>query len=681
MLRWRSSGTITQALALCCCITNLFSTSYAFQYPSTFPKSKLYQLPPDSLGIDNLAGTIAAFGDFNGDKYTDLIVLGTDQASVSVYTWNHVNSTFMALPNAPQIHNTDFVIENIIPGDFTFDGKLDLLIMGRKNPSHPNDEILMRIYKGNGNDTIESEYISLPSAKTAQPMVADITGDMKSDILGYAWDDKSSQPTLSIWTNIADPANPNSTTLFNVSSAQTLFDTADSENCVWSSPHSNAFLDLDGDCLADLVFTCTGSNGQQSVQFWVNNREQGFKMVQQANLPNGAGPLSFADIDGDGSIDIMFPVCSGTKCQIHIVYNQQMPLCAKPEDSHQNSTTCRQARNLCVADPDFKFDFDSSHTQSYSMFDMNSVLSSGEYIRTDDTGFQGSWPVPIRLGDYNLDGYPDLLVVTNKRVVLFESVLCDNHLCPAPATNAYRRAFKIVTSGTDAIDSDISNPRQAAFFDIAEDGTLDILVLQLEGSSSSLGRTAQFVLNNYFNDAFFLKGLVSNGVCPGYCPNEPRFPSPKPYGVNYPGATFKFTVLDTSGVKRVHQVPQLSQTGYLSLQTPYSLFGLGRTNNYIEEMFAGTTRHQAQNYLFYEGVIPNSQLIFIPYQPDGVEDSSTWKVELYIQPADYIPWVFVTLAGAAAILATVVATLNWMEKREDRLERRKALHIVNFDAL
>lgn len=68
-----------------------------------------------------------------------------------------------------------------------------------------------------------------------------------------------------------------------------------------------------------------------------------------------------------------------------------------------------------------------------------------------------------------MDGYPDLLVVTNKRVVLFESVLCDNGLCPAPATNAYRRAFKIVTSGTDAIDSDISNPRQAAFFDIAED--------------------------------------------------------------------------------------------------------------------------------------------------------------------------------------------------------------------
>jgi integrin alpha FG-GAP repeat containing protein 1 len=74
-----------------------------------------------------------------------------------------------------------------------------------------------------------------------------------------------------------------------------------------------------------------------------------------------------------------------------------------------------------------------------------------------------------------LDGYPDLLVVTNKRVVLFESVLCDTGRCPASATNAYRRAFKIVTSGADALTSDLSNPRQAAFFDIAEDvgGTFD----------------------------------------------------------------------------------------------------------------------------------------------------------------------------------------------------------------
>jgi hypothetical protein len=47
-------------------------------------------------------------------------------------------------------------------------------------------------------------------------MVADINGDMKSDLLGYSWDDTAAHPTLSIWNNIADPANPNSTELFNL---------------------------------------------------------------------------------------------------------------------------------------------------------------------------------------------------------------------------------------------------------------------------------------------------------------------------------------------------------------------------------------------------------------------------------------------------------------------------------
>lgn len=60
---------------------------------------------------------------------------------------------------------------------------------------------------------------------------------------------------------------------------------------------------------------------------------------------------------------------------------------------------------------------------------------------------------------------------------------------------------------------------------------------------------------------------------------------------------------------------------------------------------------------------------------------SRWKVELYVQPGDYVPWVLAVLIAAALILGGVVAVLYWMEKREDAMERRKALHIINFDAL
>lgn len=39
-----------------------------FQYGSRFPKDKLYNLEPDTVGLEDIDGTVAAFGDFNGDK-------------------------------------------------------------------------------------------------------------------------------------------------------------------------------------------------------------------------------------------------------------------------------------------------------------------------------------------------------------------------------------------------------------------------------------------------------------------------------------------------------------------------------------------------------------------------------------------------------------------------------------
>lgn len=71
-------------------------------------------------------------------------------------------------------------------------------------------------------------------------------------------------------------------------------------------------------------------------------------------------------------------------------------------------------------------------------------------------------------GDYNLDGYPDLLVTTNKQVLLLENTVCNNRLCSSLASQAGRRTFTIVKDGTDALTK-ISRPKHATFFDIDED--------------------------------------------------------------------------------------------------------------------------------------------------------------------------------------------------------------------
>lgn len=184
-----------------------------------------------------------------------------------------------------------------------------------------------------------------------------------------------------------------------------------------------------------------------------------------ADLPTGAGPISFSDIDGDGSIDMVFPVCVGTACSVHIVYNQQMGLCSK---SQENSGNCRKAQNLCVADPNFKFDLSQPNTKDYVIYDIDAHLGDKEFIRIIDGSFRGKLPIPIHTGDYNMDGYPDLLVTTSERVMLLQSILCDSVLCSSGAKNAERRTFTVITSGAEDLTS-IGNPSQAAFFDIDED--------------------------------------------------------------------------------------------------------------------------------------------------------------------------------------------------------------------
>eukprot|EP00163_Fabomonas_tropica_P000077 TRINITY_DN1006_c0_g1_i11.p1 TRINITY_DN1006_c0_g1~~TRINITY_DN1006_c0_g1_i11.p1 ORF type:complete len:118 (+),score=27.54 TRINITY_DN1006_c0_g1_i11:237-590(+) len=42
--------------------------------------------------------------------------------------------------------------------------------------------------------------------------------------------------------------------------------------------------------------------------------------------------------------------------------------------------------------------------------------------------------------------------------------------------------------------------------------------------------TIQAVFNNYYTDAFFVKTMGLNGVCPAWCKSGSKFPKPKPYG-------------------------------------------------------------------------------------------------------------------------------------------------------
>jgi len=222
------------------------------------------------------------------------------------------------------------------------------------------------------------------------------------------------------------------------------------------------------------------------------------------------------------------------------------------------------------------------------------------------------------------------------------------------------------------------------FFDIDEDGVIDILVTIDSDPTGNLNaihtRSAKLLYNNFFNDAFFLKTTALNGVCPGWCDSGDQFPDPKPYGVNFPGGSFKFTVNDLAGDAHVTQGVQLTQSGYRSLQTPYNLYGLGRTSNYIEQLFMGVSIQNSvgQNWNMWICIIPNSQVYGFPYPP---ESPASWTLELFVKQSGITLWVIVAICSCLIVNGGIILFFRWKEKRQDLLEKQETAHLFHFDAL
>lgn len=146
------------------------------------------------------------------------------------------------------------------------------------------------------------------------------------------------------------------------------------EPCEFPSPHSNAFVDLNGDCLADVFLMCDRGNGRRSFQIWLNDKASAtFTKGPRGDLPDGTRTVAFADMDRDGTTDMLITACdvhNDKECDIYVAYNDQIPLCANSlkrssraehEEDEDVPLGCRDPEDLCVADDDFAFNLELSN--------------------------------------------------------------------------------------------------------------------------------------------------------------------------------------------------------------------------------------------------------------------------------------------------------------------------------
>ncbi|KAJ2516108.1 hypothetical protein GGI11_003551, partial [Coemansia sp. RSA 2049] len=601
---------------------------------------KLNQLYEVGVGLEELRGAPAAFGDFSGTQRTDLLVTSADQTALELWEWVPASRVFAHKQSADiKLDQKNVWISNVITGDFNMDGKLDVIIQGArtKSPagSFEKDEVPMWLYYGDGESGFRLAE-TLDSAAGALPFVLDYSGNGAMDLLGVPFDAGAAAgfpSPIGVWARSPDPeaslADPDggeerqsegrrqfSLVAFESPSLNTT-----QQMCRPADPHSSAFVDLDGDCLADLFVVCEGG---EEYQIWRNAGPAGFAYSQTGKLPSNAGPVSFADINADGSIDMVVPILG--RSQIYILYNQQRPLCVGAHK--KGGGGCREYRRICEADPDFSFALQSAQIVDVARFWPGETLLDA----ADDglVGFRA--PPPVRLGDTNLDGHPDMVFVTKSgsgrggkgnRVRMLRSAECDERSgdgkasgCRLSAAGVEQRAFSPIRDGVAVLEK-LDRVQGVALLDLDSTGTVDLLV-QYRDSAGNQRLTA--IYNNFFTDAFFIKAeacATSAGA------GQRAAGGRSSYAAYMPGASFKYLLVSDSGVKHVAQAVLAPQSAYRALCTPYAVIGIGRTNNYIEDFSVGSTSPRGHNVKSFEGLIPNSQVVVFP-----VNTTSDWRLEL-----------------------------------------------------
>jgi integrin alpha FG-GAP repeat containing protein 1 len=218
--------------------------------------------------------------------------------------------------------------------------------------------------------------------------------------------------------------------------------------------------------------------------------------------------------DRDGTMDIIFPTCFrhssstglGHDCSINIAFNQQVPTCSSESSKFgaDGKITCRGHGDMCRSDPDYAFDFaspevsssnsiyleESTDIQSLLSIPLSSILpSSGDPQLLLHVPGEPNIPLPLRPGDFNVDGFPDLLltihnstaapgVITRKaghQVRVLENVPCGNDIAGCEGRNKGRGFISGGGSGWEVLD-DIWDASGASWLDVDDDVRLTISV-------------------------------------------------------------------------------------------------------------------------------------------------------------------------------------------------------------
>lgn len=277
--------------------------------------------------------------------------------------------------------------------------------------------------------------------------------------------------------------------------------------------------------------------------------------------------------------------------------------------------------------------------------------------------------ITLHSGDFNMDGYPDILAtLSTSKDSQPQSFLLENIPCSSNC-GVFKRTYVV---RWDALSPFKNGTIMAAFFDFYQDGILDVIMVQFNGTKY---KTVAFK-NTLDYDANFIKVMVLTGLSNK---NNPMMmgrvgKKRRTYGTNLPGPRISYRTTTQEGHPRHAASAQLPQSAHFSLNLPYTIFGLGRTPNFVDSLLVGLSNHSRE----WTQIIPNSQMVVIPWPPN---EPWKWKAQLFVTPSKLILMSVAALTGVCGLITVIIGVLYWKERQEDKKERLSESHRFHFDAM
>lgn len=623
------------------------------------PYSGMYRIGGLELEEISIGNQIAAYGDFNNDKKTDFVSLSDDLKTLTVFLYSSDDASFLLF------YQTNFKqkVVGVIPGDYNYDGLLDLLVVTHTDEQLHSPLTLKVLYHQKDYPYFMLEK-SINLKSPIMPIVFDSEGDRYADLLYIS---KGTRYIHSLMNNDTKPKSFSEV----ISKSPECLSYSLVENNDFMNPHSNSFVDFNGDCASDLFLTTKDPDGNLVFEIWLRDLNGKFCLVDATKITiSQVSSVTIGDMNNDGRLDLVYIESPEDKLQsmnLHIVYNQF------PTDPSRPCRLVNTEMKSPFAPGSYNMKLKQFHPDQTQIIPINSTLfETTRLFSPDKTNIR---PPKIRLGDVNIDGNVDIMLVVanaNEEDPKYGSILLGINLGKENGIvfhdrnigNDYVPYFQVHVNSTDKTNEQVFLKDfpvlYASFFDFDEKGSLGIWMTLYNREKNS---TLVGVYNFVSTSNFILKTLGLNG--------NNNFDSDDiglRLGGIYHGSSVECIVNDVDGKARIAKASQLAQTAYTPLELPYAFIGLGRTNNYVQDFSMGISQSLGDSdhqQMSWTPIIPNSQLIV------NTLKNADWTLDVYVNPISQTMLVVMITLLILLVLAIVILILHLKERKEDKKNEEK----------